>query len=388
MLPTPPMTDERRALQATVADFLNETLPHRRVAELDERREFPWDVWRGLADLGVLAIGVPEGRGGSGGQTADSMVVIMELASRFPSLAADYVLCGMVARTLDELGDERQVSWIEGLAQGREVFAYGISEPDGGTDALALTTSARQADDGSWRVTGRKMWTSMAADASRVFVLCRTDPAEPPDRRARGISLIAVPTDQPGVTIRKIHLAAMRAAGTCEVFLDEAVAEADDLLGTRGRGFHGLRGTLAVERILSAGVSLGIARGALELATDYGKQREAFGRPIGGFQAVQHPLADAATEFSAAMLLASKSIEQDDEGSDATLLSSMAKLAASECAARTVDAGMRILAGMGMAVESPMQLLFRDARLHLFSPVSNEMVRNIIGEALGLPRSY
>jgi alkylation response protein AidB-like acyl-CoA dehydrogenase len=149
-----------------------------------------------------------------------------------------------------------------------------------------------------------------------------------------------------------------------------------------------LRETLNVERILSAGISIGLGSAALELAVTYAGEREAFGRPIGAFQGVQHPLVDAATALAGAMLLTQRAVELYEAGEDATTTSGMAKMAAGEAAAQVVDRGMRVMAGMGLARETPMQMYFRDARLQLFSPVSNEMIRNLLGEAMGLPRSY
>lgn len=378
---------ERDALRGTVAGYLDAVLPYERVAELDEAGEFPRDVWKGLGDLGVLGIGVPEELGGSGGGAADSLVVVVEIARRFPSLAVDYVLCAMVARMLGDHGTALQREWLRGLADGSAVYAYGISEPDAGTDALALRTRAERTGTG-WSVTGRKLWTSMAAEAELIFALVRTDPPDPPERRARGLSLLAVPTRQDGVAVARVHLAGMRAAGTCEVAFDAAAAPAEHLVGQRGRGFHLLRETLDVERILSAGISLGIGQRAFELTVAYAGQRTAFGRPIGAYQAIQHPIADSATELAGALLLTERATLAHEAGGEATGPSAMAKLAAGEAAARVVDRGMRATAGMGLARESPMQMLFRDARLQLFSPVSNEMIRNLLAERLGLPRSY
>jgi alkylation response protein AidB-like acyl-CoA dehydrogenase len=385
-LPTILATSERDALRRTVAAYLDEALPVRRVAELDEGDAFPRDVWEGLGGLGVLGIGVPEELGGGGGSAADSLAVVIEVARRYPSLAVDYVLCGMVARMLSDHGTAAQREWLEPLAEGRAIYAYGISEPDSGTDALACRTRAVE-DGDCWRVDGAKLWTSLAAESELIFTLARTGPPVE-GRRGAGISVVAVPTRQDGVRVRRVHLAGMRGAGTCEVTFDGALAPGDALVGPRDRGFSMLRQTLNVERILSAGISIGIGSAALELAVAYAGQRQAFGRPIGAFQAVQHPLVDAATALAGAMLLTERAVVLYETGQDATATSGMAKMAAGEAAAEVVDRGMRAMAAMGLARETPMQMLFRDARLQLFSPVSNEMIRNLLGEAMGLPRSY
>jgi acyl-CoA dehydrogenase len=388
LLPAILTGDERGALRRTVGAYLDEELPWRRVADLDEADAFPRDVWSGLGKIGLLGLGIPEELGGSGGSAADSMVVCIEIARRYPSLAVDYVLCGMVARMLVDHGtDDQRERWLPGLASGETIHAYGISEPEGGTDALALRTRAVPAGDG-WRVDGSKLWISMAGEADVIFTLLRTDAPDPPDRPARGISVLAVPTGQDGVTVRRVHLAGMRGAGTCEVTFDGARADDDGLIGPRGRGFHMLRETLNVERLLSAAISIGIGTAALEWTLDYAAHREAFGRPIGGFQAIQHPLVDAAVALGGGMLLTEHALGLYEAGEDATAASGMAKLAVAEATAQVVDQGVRTLGGMGLAREAPMQMWFRDARLQLFSPVSNEMVRNLVAEAMGLPRSY
>jgi alkylation response protein AidB-like acyl-CoA dehydrogenase len=190
------------------------------------------------------------------------------------------------------------------------------------------------------------------------------------------------------VTIRRVELSGMRSAAVCEVFLDDAEAPAEHLLGERGRGFHLLRASLAVERLLAAGVSLGLSTAAFELALRYCGEREAFGRPIGAFQAVQHPLVDSATELAGSLLLAERAAEVLESGADATGIAAMAKLGAAETAVRVVDRGMRAMAAHGYAASSPMQMYFRDARLQTFSPISNEMIRNLLAEQMGMPRSY
>lgn len=388
LLPPILRSESSDLLRETLGRYLDESLSWERVAVLDRDDAFPEDVWKGLAELGVLGLGIPVEHGGSGGGVRESLVACAEIASRYPSLAVDYVLCGMVGRMLGDQGtDAQRERWLGPLVRGDAIHAYGISEPDGGTDALAARTRAVAVADG-WRVTGRKLWISMAGRAEVIFTVARTE--EPPagGSRAHGLSVIAVPTDQPGVDISRVHLAGMRGAGTCEVVFDGATAGADDLVGVAGRGFHMLRETLNVERLLSSMISVGIGRAALGAAVTYAAEREAFGRPIGGFQVLQHGLVDAAVGLSGAMLITERALEGLEAGDDVTDLAGMAKLATAEATAVVVDRGMRLMGAMGLARETPMQMWFRDARLQLFSPVSNEMVRNLLGEAMGLPRSY
>lgn len=388
LLPDILASPERRLLRQTARDLLASLLPDDKAAALDEAGDFDRAVWRALGNAGYLGLGVPEELGGSGGSVAETFIVTAEIARRLPSLAVDYVLCAMTARTLAEHGSAGQRRWLADMTSGSLVCAYGMTEPGGGTDLLQLTTAATETADG-WRVTGHKQWISLAGEADLLFILARSDPPPSGRSRAHGLSLIAVPRDQPGVTVRRIRMAAMRAAGSYDVFLDGARAEPEGLVGVRGQGFALLRATLNIERILSAAISVGIATSALEMTVQYARDRQAFGGAIGRFQSIQHPAADSVTELTASALLAERAIlAVEAERPDATSLSAMAKLLAAETAARVTDRGMRAWGALGLSAEGRMQLMFRDARLALFSPVSNDMVRNMLGESLGLPRSY
>jgi acyl-CoA dehydrogenase len=293
----------------------------------------------------------------------------------------------MTARVLRESASPTQkAELLPRLANGEFLMSFGMSEPGGGTDVLALKTRATL-EGGEWVVRGQKLYTSLADDADAILVLCRTDPAEGA-KRARGLSLILTPRHQPAVQVRRLELMGMRAACTCEVFLDGARAPADAVVGERGRGWQTLLRTLDEERILCAAMYVGITSAALEQALQYARDRQAFGRPIGAFQAVQHPLADTATELEQIRLLTAKAAWLQSNGRDCATEAAMAKLAATETAIRATDRCMRVLGGYGMVELTAMERLFRDARLGPFSPISNEMVRNLVGERLGLARSY
>jgi len=377
---------ERTDLRAMVRSLLAAHLPTERALKCDRDGSFDRATWSALGQAGLLGIGAPENRGGGGGTVGDSVAVTEEIARVLPSLAVDYVLGGMFARLLteDDAGPARRL--LPDLASGRMIGSFALSEPGAGTDLLSLRTTARE-DDGGWLLNGSKLWISLATEADVIFTLARTDPVDPV-RRSRGLSIIAVPTDQPGVTVRRVHLAGMRAAITSEIFLDGARAAKDSLVGARGRAIVTLGRTLDIERVLAAGVSLGIASGALDLQLEYLQHRQAFGRTLGSMQALQHAAADSITELTAARALLSMAVGAIERGDPARDLTGMAKLNAAEATARIVDRGMRAMGAMGLAEESAMQMYFRDARLQLFSPVSNEMVRNMLGEAMGLARSY
>lgn len=378
---------ETALLRQTVRAFFRDELTPAKVREYDSARRYPKSVWQRLGELGWLALPVSERYGGAGADVRTSVVMTEELARGFASLALDWVLVSMGARLIETFGTEEQrETLLPALARGEVTMAFGMSEPDGGTDVLGLSTRARL-HEGHWLIKGQKLYTSLADESEYVIVLCRTDDAED-GKRARGLSLILTPTDQPAMQIRRLQLMGMRAAGTCEVFLDDARAPATAIVGERGRGFYHLLSTLDNERILAAAMSLGIAEGALAEMTRYAKERHAFGRPIGTFQAVQHPIADSATEIKAMRLLIEHAADLQNAGEDCGTESTMANLFAGEVVNRVTDRGMRILGGYGLVEESPMERHFRDARLQVFSPISNEMARNFLGERMGLPKSY
>jgi acyl-CoA dehydrogenase len=378
---------DHEMLRDSIRAFFARELPEERIREMDRARRIPRTLWKRFAEMGWMGLSVPIEFGGSGADVMTGSVVAEELARRFPSLATDWLLVSMTARILRESGTRaQQAEFLPRLARGDFLMGFGMSEPDGGTDVLALKTRA-SLEGGEWVVRGQKLYTSLADDADAILVLCRTEAIEG-SKRARGLSLVLTPRNQPGVQVRRLELMGMRAACTCEVFLDGARAPADAVIGERGRGWYHLLATLDEERILCAAMYVGITSAALDQALQYARDRQAFGRAIGAFQAVQHPLADTATELEQIRLLTAKAAWLQSNGRDCSLEAGMAKLAATEAAVRATDRCMRVLGGYGMIEETPMERLFRDTRLGPFSPISNEMVRNFVGERLGLGRSY
>lgn len=378
---------EHEMLRDSVRDWFARELPEERIREMDRARRIPREIWKRFAAMGWQGLSVPTEYGGSGADVLTAAVFCEELARRFPSLATDWLLVSMTARVLRESGTPQQKKeLLPKLAEGDFIMSFGMSEPGGGTDVLALKTRAAL-EGQEWVVRGQKLYTSFADDADAILVLCRTDPAEG-GKRARGLSLVLTPRRQKGVQVRRLELMGMRAACTCEVFLDDARAPADAIVGGQGNGWKTLLRSLDEERILCAAMYVGITSASLEQALQYARERTAFGRPIGGFQAVQHPLAETATELEQIRLMTAKAAWLQSVGRDCAVEAAMAKLAATEVAIRATDRCMRVLGGYGLVEVTAMERLFRDARLGPFSPISNEMVRNFVGERLGLPRTY
>jgi alkylation response protein AidB-like acyl-CoA dehydrogenase len=378
---------ERAELRATVRRLVTEVAPPARVAELDEAEQFDDDLFVALADLGVFGVGAPPGAGG-GGDVRDQLVIVEELAAGPTSMAAFAIAHFAVTQVVGTFGrTHAHHELARALVDGRARCAFALSEPAGGTDvARAMQTRATR-DGGSWRIAGQKMWTSGATTAQHVVVLARTAPIE--KSPVHGVTMFLVPTDAAGITVQTIDTFGIHGLSTCEVFLDDVVVRDDDVLGEVDRGMRQVFATINREGLNATAACLGVGRGALDLAVAYAKEREVFGAPIGAFQVPQHWLVDGAVALESARGLMVRAAEIEVAGGDAGVLASMAKLVASEAAQTIALRGMQLMGGMGYTRAVAMQRYFRDVRLWQFSPLTNEMVRNRIGEQhLGLPRSY
>jgi acyl-CoA dehydrogenase len=247
-----------------------------------------------------------------------------------------------------------------------------------------MTTRAKPTE-GGFLINGAKIWSTMAHVCDYLLVLAKTSDEE---KSSRGKTLFLVPTDQPGVVATPIPKLGMRCVASCEVGFDDAFVPSDYVIGEVGRGWYHILTTLNNERILVAALATGVLRGVMEDAITYAKDRRAFGRPIGNFQVIQHSIADMAMKLAQAELLTYKAAWLFDSGKEAGVEASTAKAVAAEYATWAADRGLQILGGMGYAAEFDMQRYWRDVRLYQIGPVTNEMVRNIVAESLGLERSW
>ena len=375
------------ALEETLERWLEEHLPRTKVRELDEARTVPVELWRSLGELGVTGLLVPPEYGGSDSDVRFDYAVIRSLGRRYASMAAGYMVISMAEKFVAMNGNEGQRErLLPPLVRGEELISFGLTEPDTGTDLAAVKTRATE-KDGRWVVSGQKLYITLGADATHLIVLCRTDESTT-GRRSDGLSLLLVPTDQPGVEVRRLKMSGLRAAGTTEIFLDEAVALDDAFIGERGKGLKALLGTLNHERILQAFLAVGIGEAAWTDARDYALDRTAFGRPIGTFQAVQHPLARTFMDLQTSRLICDVAAAKEATGQECGLEAAMAKHVTSEAAVAATDRALRIQAAYGLTEESDSMRYHRDARDMVSGPVSNEMARNFIAERCGLPRSY
>ncbi|WP_341578245.1 acyl-CoA dehydrogenase family protein [Microbacterium schleiferi] len=380
-------TDDQADLRSMVRSILEQLATPQRLSETDENEAFDEELYAALAESGLVQL---EGDlDGTPASHESQAIVLEELGATATSTAVSFVVQYMAVTLLTQHGTPAQRDRFLGpLFEGAHRAAFALTEPGGGTDvARAMKTRATRNADGGWTLNGAKMWISGATDCGFFIVLARTSPIE--GSAVGGITMFLVPADAPGITVNEMDTVAIHGLSTCEVGFADVVLGDDAVLGDVDRGFRQVIGTLNGERLNAAAVALGIARGAHDAALDYVRGREAFGRPIGGFQVLQHRLVDEAVKIEAARGLLQRAARVADAGGAAETLSAMAKLAASEAATTATENGMRAMGGSGLSREYPMQRFWRDARLYTFAPLTDEMMTNFIAEHhLVLPRSY
>ena len=385
-------TDEQKLLRDSMREFVNKEIKGEYARDLDEdpSKMFIDDaMWQKIKDLGIFAASVPEEYGGLGGSFMDDVIIAEEFARGSVAVAMSFgATTGFGARSILFSGNEEQKKYfLPKIAQGEIKFCMAVTEPGGGTDILgALKTFARQVGD-NFIVSGQKIFITNAHKADYLLTLVKTD--ETASRKAKSLSLFVIPVkDNPGIEIVPLKKFTIKGASACEIFFDNATVPAKNMLGELHNGWYELLKTLNHERIMVAALTNGIGQAALEDMVDYAKKREAFSRPIGQYQAIQHKVADTVMELEFAKLITYKAAWLLEQGKPCHLEAAMAKLVSSEMAFKAATRGLDILAGYGTTIDYDMQRYFRDSRQCTFSPISNEMVRNFIAEQYGLPRSY
>ena len=372
-------TEEHQQLRKTIRTFTEaEMLPH--VMEWDESQVFPVDIFKKLGDLGVLGAVFPEELGGSGYSYVDYSILIEELARVDPSIALSIAAhVSLCANHIYLAGNDNQrKQYIPGLAAGKTIGAWALTEPESGSDAGGTRTAAvRQGD--SWVLNGSKTFITNAHIADVFVVMAMTDRAQ----ASHGISAILVEKDTPGFRPgKKENKLGMRCSPTGElIFTDCRVPDAN-LIGKQGEGFIDSLRVLDGGRISIAALSVGVAQGAYEASLKYSKQRKQFGRSISEFQAIQNKLADMATEIDAARLLTLRAAWMKDTGVSVNKESSMAKLYASEVAVRVANEAVQIHGGYGFVKDYPVEKFYRDAKLCTIGEGTSEIQRLVIARQL------
>ncbi|MCK1394436.1 acyl-CoA dehydrogenase family protein [Bradyrhizobium sp. 1] len=379
------LSDELAMLAESVEKTVERVSPLQKVQKLDAEKTFDRELHQALAEIGVLGVGVPEEMEGSGG-SAEAQALVLEILGRMATSSAVYMVVHFLVTGLlrDYATDAQRKQYLEPLMKGESFGSFCLTEAGGGTDILtAMKTKARR-DGNDWILSGSKMWISGATFCNFMVVLARTG-----ENRARGITMFLLPRETPGIEASRLATFAINGYPTCEVHFDNVRVPASAVLGQIDMGFMQVLTALNNERLNAAAAVTGIGRGALETAVTYAKERQAFGRPIGQFQALQHRLSAVGIALEAAWSLTLEAARRHAAGGSAEVLSSMAKYAASKAAVSAADIGMEAMASAGFDQASPMQRYYRDCRLHVFAPLNNDMVLNFVSERwLGLPRSY
>jgi len=359
--------------------------------EHEDRHEFPWDFYKVMADAGWIGIAIPDEYGGGGCGITEASIVLEEVAASGAAMngASSMHLSVFGMNPVVKYGsDAMKKKYLPRVSTGDLHVAFGVTEPDAGTDTTSITTSARHEGD-TYIVRGQKVWTSKAQDCEKVLLLARTTPLEQCTKRTDGMTLFLADLQRPEVDIRPIPKLGRNAVASCEVRFDDLEVPEDDRVGEEGRGFTYLLDGLNPERILIAAEALGTGRAALDRAVAYAKERIVFGRPIGKNQGISFPLAKAHMRLRAAELAIRDASERYDKGLPCGEQANTAKFLAAEAGFFAADRAMQTHGGFGYADEYHVGRYWKEARLLKLAPLPQEMVLNYIAEhVLGLPRSY
>jgi acyl-CoA dehydrogenase len=375
-----PFYDEQQTMLATtVRQFAAEKLAPR-ADEVDDKAEFPMDQFRGLAELGFTGMTIPEEFGGSGGSYKDFMVVLEEVAAACGSTSTVLIThVSLGSQTIRHGGsDEQRKRWLPALASGEKIAAFALTEPGTGSDALALETSlARDGDE--YILNGTKLFITNAGEADIFSVFTNHDKSA----GHRGVTAVVVERGTPGFTINDQHgKMGMKGCATAELVFDNCRIPVSNRLGEEGEGYKLALKILDSSRIMIAAQCLGLAKGALDAALSYSKQRVTFGRVIATRQAIQFMLADMAVELDAARLLTWRAAALYDEGMPHGTESAMAKLYASEAAGRIASKALQIHGGVGYFKPSAIERIYRDQRVTEIYEGTSEIQRLVISRAL------
>jgi alkylation response protein AidB-like acyl-CoA dehydrogenase len=371
--------EEHELVRRTVREFAEQ-----RVApvaeELDREERFPYDIVTELAELGLMGMPFPEEYGGTGADTLSYAIAIEEL-TRVDSSVAITVAAHTSLGTMPIFlygSEEQKREWLPDLASGKRLAAFGLTEPDAGSDAGATRTRA-ELRDGSWVVNGSKIFiTNAGTDITAcVTITARTGEDE--------ISNLIVPNGTPGYEVSApMRKLGWHASDTRELSFRDCAVPEGNLLGPRGEGFHQFLEILDGGRISVAAMAVGLAQGAYDLAERYARERRQFGRPIAEFQAVQFRLADMATEIEAGRNLVYKAAWLKDQGRPFAKEAAMAKLYTGELSHRVANWALQIHGGYGYMEESPISRFYRDQKILEIGEGTNEVQRMVIARHLGL----
>ncbi|MFJ4962824.1 acyl-CoA dehydrogenase family protein [Streptomyces sp. NPDC088729] len=384
-------TEEHQALRTAVAS-LGKRYGRDYLTTVIREGSHAHELWAEAAGLGYLGVNLPEEYGGGGGGIAELSIVLEELGAAGSPLLMMIVspaICGTVIARFGTEAQKRQ--WLPGLADGSLTMAFGITEPDAGSNSHRITTTARRdgtGEDAGWLLTGRKVFVSGVDIADATLIVGRTE-----DARSGRLKpcLFIVPRDAPRFGRSAIDMELHTPEKQFELVLDDVRLPADALVGDEDAGLLQLFAGLNPERIMTAAFGIGMGRYALGRAVEYARTRQVWKAPIGSHQAIAHPLATAHIELELARLMTQKAARLYDDGDDAGAgeAANMAKYAAGEACVKAVDQAVHTLGGNGLTREYGLASLVTASRVARIAPVSREMILNYVShQSLGLPKSY
>jgi butyryl-CoA dehydrogenase len=371
------LTPEQREIQAVARDFAKAEIEPN-AAGWDREHRFPAEIFPKLAELGLMGVCVPEDYGGAGADFVSYILVLEEL-SRADAGVGVTVAVHTSAVTLPILAfgtDEQRARFVPPLARGEQIGAFALTEPEAGSDAGSLRTSATP-ENGAWRISGSKRFITSARQAGTFLLFARTDPSS---QKADGVSAFVLDAAHVTVT-RDEEKLGLNSSTTSDIAID-ATVDGDRLLHEEGKGFRVAMATLDGGRIGIAAQAVGIAQAAYEAALEYARERRQFGKAIGERQAIQHKLANMSMEIDAARLLVLRAASLKEQGRPHGEEAAKAKLFASEMARRQTAEAIQIFGGYGYTKEFPVERYYRDAKITEIYEGTSEILRLVIGRSI------
>ena len=375
------LPDEHRMIRDTVRDFCDEEIEPI-AQEIETEHRFPEEVFEQLAELDMMGVPVSEDYGGLGGDQLMYALITEELGRVSGSIGLSYAAhVSLASKPIELFGTEEQKEeWLRPLAAGKYVGGWALTEPGSGSDASNMDTTA-QRDGDTYVLNGTKQFITNASEAGSILVTAVTDPEAGYD----GISTFIVDPADDGFEITTIwDKMGLNASPTCEIQLDAVRLPEDRLLGEEGDGWKQTRTTLDGGRISIAALSVGLAQGAYEAAHEYSREREQFGQPICGFDAVRDMIVDMHRKTERARLLTHRAASAYDSGAEVTRESALAKLDASEACREIAEDAVQVLGGYGYTEDFAPQRFYRDAKLMEIGKGTSEIQQLVIGRELGL----
>ncbi|MGB3699210.1 MAG: acyl-CoA dehydrogenase [Gordonia sp. (in: high G+C Gram-positive bacteria)] len=380
-------TEEQTALREAVAGLVKK-YGHQYFVDCARQGRKTDELWREAGELGFIGVNLPEEYGGGGAGMYELAIVMEELAAGGTGLLMMVVSPAICGNIIARFGtDEQKQRWIPGLADGTITMAFGITEPDAGSNSHQITTTAAR-DGDEWVLNGRKVFISGVDQAQAVLIVARTEDAKTGRLKP---ALFIVPTDAPGFEAQIIEMELINPEKQFTLFLDDVRLPSDALVGSEDAALSQLFAGLNPERIMASASAVGMGRYALDRAVEYANDRTVWKTPIGAHQAIAHPLAQGKIELEMAKLMMQKAATLYDAGDDwgAAVPANMAKYAAGEATAKLVDQAIQTLGGNGLTVEYGLAAMLPLSRLTRIAPVSREMILNFVAQtSLGLPKSY